>query len=219
MPEVLSIIFEKRNINFCFAAIIVLALHIRKLSKSEMYIVLILLISYFIDIGADLANALQGPHHSNHWVYNYSLPILYLAYILFYSYLLPNKRSFLRILYVCIFITLTHITFLIVLGVSNFLIYSIIPYLLLVGLAAFIYLQEIVGNEKIDLGKNLIFWFSIANVVKHIATIPVISTISWFSQIDNVWANNIYIINDYLSYYIYYSIIIFGVLWTKTIRA
>lgn len=219
MSEHISIIFRHANVNFCFATIIAMALFIKRLSKQEIYIFVIILISYLIDVGSEFIKISDAAHQSNHWVFNYSLPILYLSYILYYAFLLPNNNSILRVLFTSILVTITHIVFLIVFGVTNFLTYSIIPYILLVGLASFIYLQKITITENTPLGKNLIFWFSMANVIKHIATIPVISTLSWYPELNQDWASNILIINDYLSYYIYYSIIILGVIWTKLIRA
>ncbi len=197
-------------------AAVLISLFYGKLSKPEKFIGVIMLVSYVCDITATALSHYKIPSADNQWFYNFSLPLILSMTTVFYYRLLHSdqlKKMVIVLSFVFLIFFILNLFF--GEGTHRFNSFTLLPAQAATGLLAFQYMKKYVEEHDENPFHHFIFWFSIANLVNFIGTIPILATLNWFPYSNNAIADPLYDINTYVGYVINFSIIIIGFLWTR----
>lgn len=200
---------------FIFVTISFLLIFVKKWNVKTLNIWLILLVYFSCDLGA-FAVGYYSEKPNNQWVYNIAIPILYSSVAVFYykyiDSILVKKIIFIA---VPIFTSFHILNIIFVQTFNEFATFITIPWQGFLGILAFLFLRQVVENSTSNPFNLFSFWFSIANMINFIGSIPILATLNWFPYVDSDKANILFNINLVLGYYLYSLLICLGFIWSE----
>lgn len=185
----------------------------RRFDQQERKIANLLFLFFSIDM---ISSSMAFMNYPNLIFYNMMLfPQLLMMRIVLVNHISFEKlKPFLN--FTCFAIIIAHIlniTFF--QNPDNLATYTFIPGYVWIAAAAFFSLKSQLENIDIVPFHYLITWFSLATLIDFSCSIPILSVLGWSNFLSQPYLNHLYDFNAWL-YMLWYTIILTGILCTKT---
>ncbi|MBP9083695.1 MAG: hypothetical protein KBH11_11515 [Bacteroidia bacterium] len=185
----------------------------RRFDIQERKIASLLVLFFIIDI---ISSIMACMNYENLIFYNLMLfPQLLMMRLVLVNHLSSSEfRRYLNI--TCYAIILLHaINLALFQDPSGLATYTFIPGYAWIAVASFFSLKSQLENIDIVPFHYLITWFSLATLIDFACSIPILSVLGWSNFLSQPYLNHLYDFNAWL-YMLWYTIILTGILCTKT---